>query len=326
MTQKTQRPRPRVRELGWLSAALLLLGGVPAHATQNMAVICTDATKEGQQIGKCASTAQRMTTAVDGTLVRNCPTATCTNASTENVWRKLSAVPLNQFVEVCTVDKPDPSAVSGGSCQTDEGTWGGMQWVPPTQVARETIPNGSFTATPSTGTAPLSLVLEWAVPSATACTASGSWSGARGSSGKQTITNLTASAIYKLDCVRVISSATTGSAKLTWVPPTANDDGTPLTNLAGYRIYHGATGTALVTTEQLADPAATSYTLSALPLGTRYFAVRSYNTAGNESVLTDVVSKNITASSTTQPVFSQSIAVTVTVAVKPNPPSNLAVE
>ena len=30
-----------------------------------------------------------------------------------------------------------------------------------------------------------------------------------------------------------------GSATLSWTPPTQNMDGTPLTNLAGYRVYWG---------------------------------------------------------------------------------------
>ncbi|HZX49313.1 MAG TPA: fibronectin type III domain-containing protein, partial [Nitrospirota bacterium] len=43
----------------------------------------------------------------------------------------------------------------------------------------------------------------------------------------------------------VICSATTaaraGQAILTWDPPTTNSDGSPLTDLAGYKVYYGPT-------------------------------------------------------------------------------------
>lgn len=309
----------------WIAA--LLLAAFAAHATQNLPVVCSDTTKAGQQVGKCTSSSQTMTAAGDASLVRNCPNANCTNATAENVWRKLSDVPANTFVEVCTIDKPDPSPVNAGSCQTEAGTWGGMRWVLPAVVAREGGTQGSFTATPSSGTAPLQLTLSWAIPQATSCTASGSWSGTKAAAGSQVITGLTASARYTLSCERTVSDQTTGNAKLAWTPPTQNSDGSVITNLAGFRLYHGVAESNLVTTVQLADPSATTYTFSGLPLGTRYFALRSYNTAGVESVvLSNVASKNITPSSVSTPVFNQSIDVKVTVQVTPNPPTGLTVE
>src|SRR5690348_4647284 len=36
-------------------------------------------------------------------------------------------------------------------------------------------------------------------------------------------------------------AATTASITLGWVPPTQNSDGTPITNLAGYKIHYGTT-------------------------------------------------------------------------------------
>ena len=38
--------------------------------------------------------------------------------------------------------------------------------------------------------------------------------------------------------IQVVATAT-GSATLSWVPPTQNSDGSPLTNLASYRVYYG---------------------------------------------------------------------------------------
>ena len=36
-----------------------------------------------------------------------------------------------------------------------------------------------------------------------------------------------------------VHAVATGSATLSWLPPTTNIDGSPLTNLAGYKIYWG---------------------------------------------------------------------------------------
>lgn len=81
------------------------------------------------------------------------------------------------------------------------------------------------------------------------------------------------------------------SACLRWTPPTANTDGSPLTNLAGYRVHYGRSPTQLTQTVQVANPAATAYRLSGLATGSWYFAVRAYTTAGTESELSNVGTK-----------------------------------
>jgi hypothetical protein len=82
-----------------------------------------------------------------------------------------------------------------------------------------------------------------------------------------------------------------GGATLTWTPPTANTDGTSLTNLAGYRIAYGTTSTALTSTIQVANPGLSSYTVSNLAPGTYYFAVRAYTSSGTESSNSNVQTK-----------------------------------
>jgi hypothetical protein len=89
-------------------------------------------------------------------------------------------------------------------------------------------------------------------------------------------------------------TATTGSATLSWVAPTQNNDGSALTNLAGYNIYYGTDSTALTQTIQVSNAAAQSYVVTGLAKGaTWYFTVTSYSTAGQESAPSAVTTKTI---------------------------------
>jgi len=85
----------------------------------------------------------------------------------------------------------------------------------------------------------------------------------------------------------------TGTATLSWTRPTANTNGSPLLNLAGYQINYGTSPAALKQTITVSDPAATSYTVGGLPPGTWYFAISAVTTAGTSSILSAVVSKTI---------------------------------
>jgi hypothetical protein len=84
-----------------------------------------------------------------------------------------------------------------------------------------------------------------------------------------------------------------GSATLTWEPPTLNEDGTPLTNLAGYVIRYGQIATNLDQRIDVANPGATTYVVQGLLEGTWYFSLASLNTAGIESRPTGLVLKAI---------------------------------
>ena len=85
----------------------------------------------------------------------------------------------------------------------------------------------------------------------------------------------------------------TGSATLSWTPPTENTDGTPVTDLAGYHIFYGTSANAMTTTITVADAAETSYVVGGLAPGTYYFAVVAYNSDGMESPESNVGSKTI---------------------------------
>lgn len=84
----------------------------------------------------------------------------------------------------------------------------------------------------------------------------------------------------------------TGNASLTWTAPTSNTDGTPLTDLAGYKIYYGTSANALTNVVTVAN-GVTTYVIEGLTAGTWYFAVQSYTTLGTASALSNIVSKNV---------------------------------
>ena len=90
-----------------------------------------------------------------------------------------------------------------------------------------------------------------------------------------------------------VVQAASGSATLSWTPPTLNTDGTSLTNLAGYRIVYGRTSSTLDQTVQIPTAGTASYTITGLSSGTWYFRVKAYNSSGTESDVSGSASKAI---------------------------------
>jgi len=84
-----------------------------------------------------------------------------------------------------------------------------------------------------------------------------------------------------------------GAVTLSWNPPTQNSDGSPLTDLAGYRIYYGRDPNVLGRSVALTNPGLTSYVVENLQSGLWYFVMTSINAQGVESPRTDLVSKSI---------------------------------
>lgn len=89
------------------------------------------------------------------------------------------------------------------------------------------------------------------------------------------------------------SSTTQGSATLKWTAPTANSNGTALTNLAGYYIYYGTSPGSLTNVVDVSNPAALTYVVNNLGAGTWYFAIAAYTNAGLTSPMSNVGSKTI---------------------------------
>jgi hypothetical protein len=84
-----------------------------------------------------------------------------------------------------------------------------------------------------------------------------------------------------------------GSATVSWVPPTTHVDGSPLTNLAGYRIVYGQSADQLTASVNIPSAVVTTATLENLAAGTWYFAVKAYTTTNVESDLSQVGQKTV---------------------------------
>lgn len=89
------------------------------------------------------------------------------------------------------------------------------------------------------------------------------------------------------------ASVNSGAATLAWEAPTSNTDGTPLTNLAGYRIYYGSNAADLTQTVQITSVGLQTYVIDNLQAGTWYFAIMAVTTTGTESALSNMVSETI---------------------------------
>jgi hypothetical protein len=81
------------------------------------------------------------------------------------------------------------------------------------------------------------------------------------------------------------------AAILSWDSPDKNADGTPLTDLAGFKVHYG--GQSGQYTEVLDVGPATTCTLNSLPCGRYYFTVSAYDKSGNESQLCSEVWKDV---------------------------------
>jgi hypothetical protein len=81
-----------------------------------------------------------------------------------------------------------------------------------------------------------------------------------------------------------------GTATLTWVAPTENADGTPITDLAGYTLYYGTNPSDLTQSITVSGAASTTTAVKDLAAGTYYFAVAAYNAMGLESQQSNVAS------------------------------------
>ena len=94
--------------------------------------------------------------------------------------------------------------------------------------------------------------------------------------------------------INVTSSGTgTGTATLSWSAPVSNTDGTALSNLAGYRIYHGTSASAMNDVRPINSPGITTFVFDALASGTHYFAISAVNSMGIESAQSAALTKII---------------------------------
>jgi Calx-beta domain/Fibronectin type III domain len=89
------------------------------------------------------------------------------------------------------------------------------------------------------------------------------------------------------------TTASTGTATVSWTAPTLDTNGSPLTDLAGYNLHYGKTPTTMTNVIAVNGPASGSYVIRNLAPGTWFFAVVAYNAQAVESALSAVVSKTL---------------------------------
>jgi Putative Ig domain len=93
--------------------------------------------------------------------------------------------------------------------------------------------------------------------------------------------------------ITVVGDVGTGVASLQWETPPSKLDGSPLDDLAGYRILYGRSSDDLDKSVLVGNPSTTSYEFNSLSSGIWYFAVVAVSSCGLEGPPTTVASKSI---------------------------------
>jgi hypothetical protein len=83
------------------------------------------------------------------------------------------------------------------------------------------------------------------------------------------------------------------SVSLVWEAPTQNSDGSPITNLAGYKIHYGTSSDDYTETVALNNASLNRYVIDNLKSGTYYFAITAYNAQGLESPLSGEITTSV---------------------------------
>ncbi len=102
-----------------------------------------------------------------------------------------------------------------------------------------------------------------------------------------TVSDNTTFATLPTFSVDVVASAL-GSLTVSWVPPTFNEDGSPLLDLSGYMLYYGTSQSDLNSQIVLNNPGITTYIVENLTPNSYFFSATSYNSLGVESRRSDV--------------------------------------
>ena len=115
--------------------------------------------------------------------------------------------------------------------------------------------------------------------------------------GSETVGPISVSTTYTLTCdgpggsvVRMLSVSTTGRISIAWAPPTANVDGSTLTDLSGYRIHYGTESGSYTRALPVDDPMATEYSFEVVS-GEYFVAMTALDRDGNESAISNEVVK-----------------------------------
>lgn len=170
----------------------------------------------------------------------------------------------------------------------------------------------SVTANVLTLDKPGPVTLTWSSTGAGKCTATGDWSGVKNLSGSEVV-QITKTMVFNIMC-----ESPTGPAKVSWVPPTTNNDGSTLTTLKGFVIFNGPSATAMSRLIDVPGGSNTSVQVQVTP-GLNYFMVHSVDQSGVESADSNTATKNVVVDTALS-------SVTVALMIRPMPPTNVTVQ
>ena len=84
-----------------------------------------------------------------------------------------------------------------------------------------------------------------------------------------------------------------GTALVSWTPPTENTDGSPLTDLSGFKVRYGTSPGSYSETRTINNPGLSSYLVENLGAADWYFVMTAFNSSGIESSYSPEVYKTI---------------------------------
>jgi hypothetical protein len=181
--------------------------------------------------------------------------------------------------------------------------------TPATQSVSITVnpppaPTLKFTVNPTVIVSGNSSTLTWLSTNATACTASGGWTGSELLTGSL-IVSPTTNTTYSLTCVGAkgttpVSNSVSltvnqpppvvNTANLSWTVPTNNTDGS-IASLSGFIVYYGQDMSNLTSTINIAGATTDTAEITNLTKGTWYFVVVAVGTDGMDSADSNVAMK-----------------------------------
>lgn len=103
----------------------------------------------------------------------------------------------------------------------------------------------------------------------------------------------TSSAALPPFSIQVNGPAAAPAVSLAWTAPTLNEDGSVLSDLAGYTIIYGSSASVLDRSIRIENPGIDRYVLDDLPSGTYYFGVKAFTSSGVESATSNIVTRTI---------------------------------
>jgi hypothetical protein len=201
-------------------------------------------------------------------------------------WTGTKTTTGNESVGPLTASSMFTLTCSGAGGSASESVVVTVDAAPPPPVPTVLL-TASSTSIASGGLTTLS----WSSTDATTCEAFDGWSGTRTTSGNETRSGLMNTTTFTLTCsgdggissrsVTVMVQPPSGTASLSWSPPTTNEDGTPVT-LTGFNIYAGSSASSLLKIATV-GASQTSFALDYLSAGTYYFAVTAIGSTGESS-------------------------------------------